>query len=127
MPKTILITGASTGFGRDTAETKRRSYRVRFDARSSSEEPRKCGGAAQASIDVVALDIGDDASVSRPSLRCWLALSASMCSSTTPASRRPGNRGVHSGPGEDCVQHQCGGIAAHQPRGAAGHARMAMG
>jgi len=41
MSKTILITGASGGLGRDTAETLRRAGDgVRLDARCAGQEPR---------------------------------------------------------------------------------------
>jgi NADP-dependent 3-hydroxy acid dehydrogenase YdfG len=65
MPKTILITGASTGFGRDTAETLARAGHAVFASmrdpkvknREHAEALRKQG------IDVVELDVSSDASV----------------------------------------------------------------
>jgi NAD(P)-dependent dehydrogenase (short-subunit alcohol dehydrogenase family) len=49
MSKTVLITGSSTGFGRDTAETlaRRRPHGVRVDAQSASAEPRPCASATK--------------------------------------------------------------------------------
>ena len=67
MPKTILITGASTGFGRDTAETLARNGHTVFASmrdpqgknREHAETLRKQG------IEVVELDVSSDASVDR--------------------------------------------------------------
>jgi NAD(P)-dependent dehydrogenase (short-subunit alcohol dehydrogenase family) len=67
MPKTILITGASTGFGRDTAETLARDGHSVFASmrdpqgknRKHAKELRKQG------IEVVELDVSSDASVDR--------------------------------------------------------------
>jgi NAD(P)-dependent dehydrogenase (short-subunit alcohol dehydrogenase family) len=65
MSKTILITGASTGFGRDTAETLARAGHTVF---ASMRDPQgKNGEAAQAlrkqGIEVVELDVSSDTSV----------------------------------------------------------------
>ncbi len=65
MSKTILITGASTGFGRDTAETLAHSGHTVF---ASMRDPQgKNHQHAQAlrkqGIEVVELDVGTDASV----------------------------------------------------------------
>src|SRR5712671_5660892 len=65
MPKTILITGASSGFGRDTAETLFRAghtvyasmRRAQRKNREAAEALRKLG------IKTVELDVSDDASV----------------------------------------------------------------
>jgi NAD(P)-dependent dehydrogenase (short-subunit alcohol dehydrogenase family) len=67
MPKTILITGASTGFGRDTAETLARAGHTVFASmrnpqtknREHAETLRKQG------IEVVELDVSSDASADR--------------------------------------------------------------
>jgi NAD(P)-dependent dehydrogenase (short-subunit alcohol dehydrogenase family) len=67
MPKTILITGTSTGFGRDTAETLARTGHTVFASmrdpqtknREHAETLRKQG------IEVVELDVGSNASVDR--------------------------------------------------------------
>jgi NAD(P)-dependent dehydrogenase (short-subunit alcohol dehydrogenase family) len=67
MPKTVLITGASTGFGRDTAETLARAGHTVFASmrdpqaknREHAETLRKQG------IEVVELDVSSDASVDR--------------------------------------------------------------
>jgi NAD(P)-dependent dehydrogenase (short-subunit alcohol dehydrogenase family) len=49
MSKTILITGASSGFGRDTAETvPLRPHYVRLDAQCAGQEPRGRRGPAEA-------------------------------------------------------------------------------
>src|SRR5262249_43747933 len=65
--KSILITGAPTGFGRDTAETLKRAGHAVF---ASMREPQgKNGEHAHAlrkqGIDVVELDVTNDASVKR--------------------------------------------------------------
>jgi len=65
MSKTILITGASSGFGRDTAETLRRAGHTVYASmrgvqgknREAAEALRKLG------IKTVELDVSDDASV----------------------------------------------------------------
>ncbi|MGC2463372.1 MAG: SDR family oxidoreductase [Steroidobacteraceae bacterium] len=67
MPKTILITGTSTGFGHDTAETLSRAGHTVFASmrepqaknREHAETLRKRG------IEVVDLDVSSDASVDR--------------------------------------------------------------
>jgi NAD(P)-dependent dehydrogenase (short-subunit alcohol dehydrogenase family) len=65
MSKTILITGASTGFGRDTAETLARAgYTVFASMRDPKEKNHEHAAALRKQgIKVVALDISDDASV----------------------------------------------------------------
>jgi NAD(P)-dependent dehydrogenase (short-subunit alcohol dehydrogenase family) len=65
MSKTILITGASTGFGRDTAETLARAgHKVFASMRDPQTKNREHAAALRKQgIDVVALDVGDDASV----------------------------------------------------------------
>jgi NADP-dependent 3-hydroxy acid dehydrogenase YdfG len=65
MSKTILITGASSGFGRDTAETLRRAGHTVYASMrgaqgknlEAAEALRKLG------IEIVELDVSDDASV----------------------------------------------------------------
>jgi NAD(P)-dependent dehydrogenase (short-subunit alcohol dehydrogenase family) len=65
MSKTILITGASTGFGRDTAETLARAgHTVLASMRDPKAKNREHAAALRKQgIEVVALDISDDASV----------------------------------------------------------------
>jgi NAD(P)-dependent dehydrogenase (short-subunit alcohol dehydrogenase family) len=67
MPKTVLITGASSGFGRDTAETLASSgYRVFASMRDPSGKNREAANSLWSqAIDVVALDVTDDNSVQR--------------------------------------------------------------
>ena len=65
MPKTILITGTSSGFGRDTAETLHHAGHIVYASmrglagknREAAEALRKLG------IRTVELDVSDDASV----------------------------------------------------------------
>jgi NAD(P)-dependent dehydrogenase (short-subunit alcohol dehydrogenase family) len=65
MSKTILITGASTGFGRDTAETLARAGHTVFASMRDPEAKNREHAAAlrKKGIEVVALDVSDDASV----------------------------------------------------------------
>jgi len=65
MPKTILITGASSGFGRDTVETLRRAgYTVYASMRGAQGKNRETVEALQRlGIETVELDVSDDASV----------------------------------------------------------------
>lgn len=65
--KTILITGASTGFGRDTAETLAKAgHRVFATMRDVAGKNRIHAEALRGqSIEVVELDVSDDASVGR--------------------------------------------------------------
>jgi len=65
MSKTILITGASTGFGRDAAETLARAGHTVFASMRDPKEKNREHAAAlrKQGIEVVALDISDDASV----------------------------------------------------------------
>jgi NAD(P)-dependent dehydrogenase (short-subunit alcohol dehydrogenase family) len=67
MSKTILITGASTGFGRDTAETLARAGHTVFASmRDPQGKNRKHAEALRKQrIEVVELDVSDDASVDR--------------------------------------------------------------
>src|SRR5258708_33803590 len=67
MSKTILITGASTGFGRDTAETLARAGHTVFASMRDPEgKNRKHAGAPRKqTIEVVELDVSTDASVDR--------------------------------------------------------------
>jgi NADP-dependent 3-hydroxy acid dehydrogenase YdfG len=65
MSKTILITGASSGFGRDTAETLRRAgHAVYASMRGAHGKNREPAGALQKlGIKTVEIDVSDDASV----------------------------------------------------------------
>jgi NAD(P)-dependent dehydrogenase (short-subunit alcohol dehydrogenase family) len=65
MSKTILITGASSGFGRDTAETLARAGHTVFASMRDPKERNREHAAAlrKQGIEVVALDVSDDASV----------------------------------------------------------------
>src|SRR3974390_2839323 len=67
MSKTILITGASTGFGRDTAETLARAGHVVFASmRDPQDKNRKHAEILRRwGIEVVELDVTSDASVDR--------------------------------------------------------------
>jgi NAD(P)-dependent dehydrogenase (short-subunit alcohol dehydrogenase family) len=67
VPKTILITGASTGFGRDTAETLARAGHIVFASMRDPQGKNREHAAAlrKQGIAVVALDISDDDSVSK--------------------------------------------------------------
>src|ERR1700748_3907102 len=67
MSKTILITGASSGFGRDTAETlDRAGHRVFASMRDIAGRNGVHADALRAKgIAVVELDVTDDASVER--------------------------------------------------------------
>jgi len=67
MTKTVLVTGASTGFGRDTAETLSRSgHRVFAAMRDITGRNRAHAIALRSQhIDVVELDVTDDGSVDR--------------------------------------------------------------
>jgi NAD(P)-dependent dehydrogenase (short-subunit alcohol dehydrogenase family) len=67
MPKTILITGASTGFGHDTAETLSRAGHTVFasmrEPQAKNREP--AATLREQGIEVVELDVSSDASVDR--------------------------------------------------------------
>ncbi len=67
MTKTILITGASTGFGRDTAETLARAGHTVFASmRDPQAKNRAHADALRAQdIEVVELDVTDSRSVDR--------------------------------------------------------------
>src|SRR6266446_6839566 len=65
MPKTVLITGASSGFGRDTAETLHRAgHTVYASMRGAQGKNRQAAAALRKlGINTVELDVSDDASV----------------------------------------------------------------
>src|SRR6476646_6644513 len=65
MSKTILITGASTGFGRDTAETLHRAgHTVYASMRGVQGKNREAAAALRKlGVKTVEVDVGDDASV----------------------------------------------------------------
>jgi NAD(P)-dependent dehydrogenase (short-subunit alcohol dehydrogenase family) len=65
MSKTILITGTSSGFGRDTAETLRRAgHTVYASMRAVQGKNREAAEALrELGIDTIELDVSDDASV----------------------------------------------------------------
>ncbi|SRR6266567_4189836 len=65
MSKTILITGASSGFGRDTAETLfRAGHTVYASMRGAQGKNREAAAALRKiGIETVELDVSDDASV----------------------------------------------------------------
>src|SRR5712671_6200065 len=65
MSKTILITGASSGFGRDTAETLRRAgHTVYASMRGAQGKNRDAAGALRnLGVKTVELDVSDDRSV----------------------------------------------------------------
>ena len=65
MSKTILITGASSGFGRDTAETLHRAgHTVYASMRGAQGKNREAAEALQKlGIKTVEVDVSDDASV----------------------------------------------------------------
>jgi len=67
MSKSILITGASSGFGRDTAETLARAgHQVFASMRNTADRNRPHADALQAQgIHVIELDVTDNASVER--------------------------------------------------------------
>jgi NAD(P)-dependent dehydrogenase (short-subunit alcohol dehydrogenase family) len=67
MPKTVLITGASTGFGRDTAETLARAGHTVFASMRDPQEKNRDHAEAlrNQGIEVVELDVTSDASVDR--------------------------------------------------------------
>ena len=67
MNKTILITGASTGFGRDTAETlSRAGHKVFASMRDPEGKNRAHANALRGqNIEVVELDVTDSESVDR--------------------------------------------------------------
>src|SRR5258708_36964161 len=67
MSKTILITGASTGFGRDTAETLARAGHTVFASMRDPEGKNRKHAEAlrKQTIEVVELDVSSDASVAR--------------------------------------------------------------
>ncbi|WP_013587553.1 SDR family NAD(P)-dependent oxidoreductase, partial [Paraburkholderia phenoliruptrix] len=67
MPKNILITGASSGFGRDTAQTLARAgHRVFASMRDSAGRNQPHADTLRAGgLHVIELDVTDDASVER--------------------------------------------------------------
>jgi NAD(P)-dependent dehydrogenase (short-subunit alcohol dehydrogenase family) len=90
MSKTILITGASHGFGRDTAETLFRAGHTVYASmrgvqgknREAAEALRKLG------INTVDWTLATTRLSKRASRKCWRKPARSMCWSTTLASRR---------------------------------------
>src|SRR6266702_3855499 len=90
MSKTILITGASSGFGRDTAETLfRAGHTVYASMRGTQGKNREAAEALRKlGIMTVELDVSEDASVEAGVRKCWWRPARSMCWSTMLASCR---------------------------------------
>ena len=67
MSKTVLITGASTGFGRDTAETLARAGHTVFASMRNPQAQNRDHAQAlrEKGIEVVELDVSSDTSVER--------------------------------------------------------------
>src|SRR6266705_4588242 len=65
MPKTILITGTSSGFGRDTAETLHHAGHTVYASMRGLEDKNREAAASlrKLGIETVELDVSDDASV----------------------------------------------------------------
>ena len=89
MTKTILITGTSSGFGRETAERLARDgYRVFAAMRDIASRNRNHADALRSQkIGVVELDVTDDGSVVAP-VSILAEVGKSTCWSITPALRR---------------------------------------
>jgi NAD(P)-dependent dehydrogenase (short-subunit alcohol dehydrogenase family) len=113
--KTILITGASTGFGRDTAETLARAGHTVFASmRDTQAKNRKHANELhKQGINVVELDVSSDASVEKAIAEVLATV------------RTIDVRGVYPGPGEGHLQHERGWVAAREPRRAACDAQTA--
>ena len=87
MSKTILITGASSGFGRDTAETLRHAGHsvyasmrgVQGKNREAAEALRKLG------VKTVELDVSDDASTTSVRSASWNSTLAPIASASSMA------------------------------------------
>ena len=92
MSKTVLITGASTGFGRDTAETLARAGHTVFASMRNPQAQNRDHAQAlrEKDIEVVELDVSSDTSVERAVQEVLGVLIESMCSLTTPALHQPG-------------------------------------
>jgi NAD(P)-dependent dehydrogenase (short-subunit alcohol dehydrogenase family) len=88
MSKTILITGASSGFGRDTAETLLHAgHTVYASIRGAQSKNLEAAEALrELGIETVELDVSDDASVEAGVKKVLAKAARSTCSSTTPAS-----------------------------------------
>src|SRR5260370_7549428 len=79
MSKTILITGASSGFGRDTAETLRHAgHSVYASMRGAQGKNREAAEALRKlGVKTVELDVSDDTSV-EPGVKTVLAEAAQI-------------------------------------------------
>jgi len=124
--KTVLITGASTGFGRDTAETLARAGFTVFASMRNPEAQNRDHAQAlrKQGIEVLELDVSSDTSVDQ-AVKAVLAhvrridvlvnnagiASAGVTEAFTPDQAKVG------------VQYERRGIAAHHPLGTAGHAQ----
>jgi NAD(P)-dependent dehydrogenase (short-subunit alcohol dehydrogenase family) len=89
--KTILITGASSGFGRDMAEILTRAGHTVFASMRdvASKHRDQANALRKQGIAVVELGVSNDASVDAAVKRCWRVRTVSTCLSTTPALRQP--------------------------------------
>ena len=112
MSKTILITGASSGFGRATAEALARgSHTVFASMRDPQAKNREHAQALrQQGIAVVELDISSDASVNHAVKQ---VLAGARCTDVLVNNAGIASAGIafHGGPSQSCVQHQCRRIA----------------
>ena len=126
MSKTILITGASSGFGRDTAETLCHAghcvyasmREVQGKNREAAEALRKLG------VKTVERHVSDDTSAKAASRQCW-PRPADRCARQQRRDRLGrGNRSLHNGTGEGDLRHECHRAASRHPRRAPLHARQ---
>ena len=128
MSKTILITGTSSGFGRDTAETLRRAGHTVYASmrgaegknREAAEALRKLG------IKTVELDVSDD-SVCRSRRQDSAGRGRQDRCARQQRRYRLGrrHRSLHHGTGEGDLRHECHRAASRHPRRAPLHATAA--
>ena len=81
MSKTVLITGSSTGFGRDTAETLARAGHTVFASMRNPQAQNRDHAQAlrKNGIEIVELDVSSDTSVERAVKEVLAALADRCC------------------------------------------------
>src|SRR5258705_12957977 len=110
MSKTILITGASSGFGRDTAETLFRAGHTVYASMRRAEGKNRDAAEALRNLGIktVELDVSDDASVEAGVKNVLVeAGKIDVLVNNAGIMSAGRNRSLHCGAGEGHLRYEC--------------------